>query len=170
MERKFSLREDEVPGINLSFEWVKDVLNEQIRSVDSLDNKLVALFSVATVVFGLGLSLVVDNPRFSLSLLISSTWGVVALLSYSLAAILSSIAIWARYYERLRNPIKVRESYWDMTPLEFKVNILTHLEDAYASNQKKLLLKGWILRCLVPLLAIEVFSLVLLLFSLLARF
>ena len=40
---------DNPPGLDLSFDWVKDVLDKQSASCDALDNKAVTLLTLATL-------------------------------------------------------------------------------------------------------------------------
>lgn len=48
------IKPESVPALDLSFDWVKDVLSKQCADVDAIDNKAITLFSVATAIVGLG--------------------------------------------------------------------------------------------------------------------
>jgi len=69
-----------VPSIDLAFEWVKGVLNDQSHTGDVLDTKGTNLFSVATLVLGIGISagiLAVGKVE-----LVSFIFGGLSLISY----------------------------------------------------------------------------------------
>jgi hypothetical protein len=44
------------PSLDLAFEWVKDVLNDQSRTADALETKATTLFSVATLILSIGIA------------------------------------------------------------------------------------------------------------------
>lgn len=147
------------PSLDLAFEWVKGVLNDQSHTGDVLDNKGNNLFSVATLVLGIGIS---AGVLFAGTVgLISFILGGLSLLSYGWV-IGFAFEVWRlRSYETLDNPTVIREWYWDMEPPEFKMELLSHLEDAYNANENTLSKKAKAVRCLIIATTAEVIFLVL---------
>jgi len=151
------------PSLDLAFDWVKNVLDEQGHMIDGLDAKAATLFAVATSIIGLGLGISMSVLRLPLMVLFSSVFGWLVFISYGFIAVLSVLTLWVRSFEALRNPIIIRQWYWDMPNSKFRFEILAHLENAYSTNEKTLFLKGWVTRLLVPIVALEALFLVLLL-------
>jgi|GEM_PF-6509398 len=161
------IKPESVPALDLSFEWVKDVLSKQCADVDAIDNKAITLFSVATAIVGLGLGIPIGTSTLPLKYFISSPLGWISVFSYAVVAILTVYSLWVRTFETLDNPVTIREWYWQLTPFQFKINILTYLEDSFEQNQSKLKRKGLAVRLMIPAIAIEtVFLLLLFVFSL----
>ncbi len=124
-----------IPSLDLSFELVKNVLNDQSHQMEYLDNKSFNLFSVATVVLGIGISAGI------LSLEGEIVWyvylfGSLSLLCYLLCVWFSYLSWELRGIVTLDNPKIIRESFWDLEPEKFKVELLSHYEDAYDSNEE----------------------------------
>ena len=148
-----------VPSIDLAFEWVKGVLNDQSHTGDVLDTKGTNLFSVATLVLGIGISagiLAVGKVE-----LVSFIFGGLSLISYGWVIGFTFEAWRLRNYETLDNPTIIREWYWDMEPSQFKMELLSHLEDAYRANETTLSKKAKAVRSLIIATTAEVIFLVL---------
>ena len=144
------------PSLDLAFDWVKGVLYAQTQTADALDTKAATFFSIATVVLGVGTSLTfsqtnsVPVPALALSAL--------AMLLYVKLAWFAVQALRVRRYERLNNPADIRKYYWDMEPHRFKIEILTHMEEACERNQSVLESKASAVRKLPGLLGMQVVS------------
>lgn len=154
-----SLLDEELPSLDLSFEWVKGVLYDQKRSVDSLDTKATTLFSVATVIIGIAIGFGLFELHQELTA--RTLWGSITLVAYIGVVICTILATKVRSYETLDNPETIREWYWDMSPKQFKLEILSHLEDSFKYNDEKLKEKAQAVRCLIPLIGAEVIFLLL---------
>ncbi len=147
------------PSLDLAFDWVKNVLNSQCEASDILESKATTLFSMSTAVLGIGVSagiLAFEDVGF-----VTYFFGALALASYGWVFGYSISAIQPRKFEKLDNPITIRERYWDMTPSQFKVELLSHIEDSYLKNDLNLRKKANAIRWLVVATAAEVFFLVL---------
>ena len=82
---------------------------------------------------------------FTLSLaqlkIAANAWFFVSLILYGLLAIIAVFSLLSQTIN-LRNPITIREYYWDKQPEDFKMDILTHMEDSFTQNKRpKLILK-----------------------------
>jgi hypothetical protein len=154
------------PSLDLSFEWVKNVLNEQSRAADALESKATTLFSVATVILGLVISAGVLSLHNTINLP-AIIFGALTLISYGWAIGFSIAGIRLLRYETLDNPVTIREWYWDMQPSQFKTELLTHMEDSFSKNELKLKSKAKAIRWLIFAMSAEVmFSAFLLAFTL----
>jgi hypothetical protein len=149
------------PALDLAFDWVKNVLAEQGHAADALDSKATTLFSVATIILGLGVSAGILSLK-SLDLA-SLIFGGFVLSSYGFVIGYTFAAIKLRRFETLDNPIEIRKWYWDMEPSQFKIELLTHLEGSYSRNEAVLIEKAKAIRYLIVATASEVLFLVALL-------
>lgn len=147
------------PSLDLAYEWVKDVLDKQSNTADVLDTKATNLFTVASLILGIGISAgilaleKVNIPAYTL--------GGLSLIGYSFVATFTFFAWSLRSYETLDNPVIIREWYWDMEPTQFKVELLSHLEGAFANNESKLNKKAKAIRVIIVATTFEILSLVL---------
>lgn len=147
------------PSLDLSFEWVKGVLDKQCKTADILDTKGTNLFMVASLVLGIGISAGVLILKESN--ILPYIMGGLSLIGYVFVAIFTFRTWSLRDYQTLDNPITIREWYWDMQPTQFKIELLSHLEDAYSHNQKRLSEKATAVAVVIAATAFEVISLIL---------
>ncbi len=152
-------KEQNLPSLDLAFEWVKGVLDKQSNNADVLDAKGTMLFTVASLVLGIGVAagvLVLQEPK-----ILAYVLGGLALIGYSFVALFTFLVWSLRDYQTLDNPISIREWYWVMEPTRFKIELLSHLEDAYTHNQKKLSEKAKAIKGVIVATTFEVLSLIL---------
>ena len=149
------------PSLNLAYDWVKGVLGKQSHTADALDTKTATLFGVGTAIFSLGLGIPLTNPDLSFSKMLSSPLAWVVIISYACVAVFAFIALWVRRYMDLDNPITIREYYWSLDEQQFKLELLSHLEDAFQDNEILLVRKASMTRLIIPAVAIEALFLVL---------
>ena len=101
---------EETPAsLDLAFDWVKNVLIEQSHVADALETKATTLFSVATVILGLGISagvLSLHGVHLSLQSLV---FGGLTFSSYAFVIGFAIAALRLRRYETLDNPIVIRK-------------------------------------------------------------
>jgi len=158
MAKKTNVRAGTPQSLDLAFNWVKDVLINQSHMADILDGKATTLFSVATVILGIAISAgVLSAKEVHLGSII---FGGLALVSYGWVIAFTFGAIKLRRYETLDNPIEIRKWYWDMSPVKFKTELLSHLEDSYTNNERNLAGKANATRWLIVATAAEVLCLV----------
>lgn len=151
--------QNQMPSLDLAFEWVKDVLDKQSHSADILDTKGTTLFTVASLILGIGISagiLALKETNVFVYIL-----GGLSLIGYGFVAAFTFLAWSLREFRTLDNPIIIREWYWDMEPKQFKIELLSHLEDSYTHNQDKLNEKSKAIRGIIVATTFEVISLVL---------
>lgn len=147
------------PSLDLAFEWVKDVLINQSNASDSLEGKAMTLFTLATAILGVGVSAGVLSSSGKIPLA-SIIFGAFSLAAYGFVIGYALVAIRLRRFETLDNPITMREWYWDMEPLQFKMELLSHLEDSYKRNETNLSEKALATRLLIVATAAQVVFLV----------
>jgi len=160
VNEKSDIWTDSPPSLDLAFDWVKNVLTDQSHVADALEAKANTLFSVATVILGIGISAGVLSLHRTYVNPISIAFGALTLISYGFVIGFAISTMRLRRYETLDNPIKIREWFWDMKPTQFKIELLTHLEDSYIKNETILAEKAKTKRWLVATTAAEVIFLV----------
>lgn len=151
--------QNKIPSLDLAFEWVKDVLDKQSHSADVLDTKGTTLFTVASLILGIGIS--AGILALKETNVLAYILGGLSLLGYGFVATFTFLAWSLREFRTLDNPIIIRKWYWDMEPKQFKIELLRHLEDAYTHNQNKLIEKSKAIRIIIVATTFEVVSLVL---------
>lgn len=143
----------------MAFDWVKGVLYDQSRAADALDTKAAAFFSIATLVLGVGISLIFVQtgsvPTAALA------FSVVAMTLYLAVVVFAVRALGVRGYDTLDNPETIREFYWAVEPTQFKTELLVHMEEAYKRNETSLATKDAAVRVLPYLAGPQALSIVL---------
>ncbi|MDO8531263.1 MAG: hypothetical protein Q7T26_03700 [Dehalococcoidia bacterium] len=158
MEEKKAQR---IPSLDLAWDWVKDVLEEQVKSAEFYSNKAIQIFSFATAVAGIAIPLRLKEPLQSIQFIPDSLSTLIALAAYILVSGFTLTLLWGKDLTLLRNPITMREDFWNLEPQDFKVQILTHMEDAFTENAKILRTKTWMLRGVIASSATEILFIIL---------
>lgn len=151
---------EQIPSLDLAWDWVKNVLDEQVRSAEFYSNKAIQIFSLTTAVTGFAIPFSLKELPQRLQLTPDKSFMLFALAAYVLTSIFTLVLLWGRNLTILRNPITIRESYWDLQPQDFKIETLTHIEDAFTDNQKILGHKTWMLRGIIFFAAIDILFIV----------
>lgn len=139
------------PSLDLVFDWVKDVLCDQVNDARHLLGRQTTIFSVATGILGFAIPLILTQLKVNYLYLLPIA---IIYLLLSLATIFSLIPI---EIDDLRNPIMLRqEDFWGFEQLNFKMEILTHMEDAYTDNRHKIVFRGRCILASLLLLFLEV--------------
>ncbi len=150
------------PSLDLSFDWVKDILYHQKKLAEEYNAKLVTLLSVATGVLGIGVPFGVKILEDAFKPWSGSFIAIlVALVTYVLIAILAVIGFWMRNYHVLDEPVIIREDFWKLTPWKFKEQILVHVEKAYELNNHALKWRVLPTQAVIVLVSVETLSLTL---------
>jgi hypothetical protein len=151
------------PSLDLAFDWLKDVLVDQEKTSETYNNRVMLLFSAATAILGIGIPLGLGQDFHLLkSPLSQEGWLlVVSIIAYGICSITTIVGVWPRKFLKLDNPITIREEFWDLSPEDYKTQILTHTEDAYTNNNIQLKWKTRAIYSLIFWLTIETICLVL---------
>jgi hypothetical protein len=144
------------PSLCLSFDWLKDVLENQIQDARFLTDREISVFTIASAIIGFAIPLALTELKISVNL-----WFYTSVGFYGLLVLLLIYSLFQKQMDDLKNPVIIRESYWDMKPEEFKMELLTYMEDAYADNKKVINLKRRVLNAIIGLTGVEVVSLIL---------
>lgn len=160
-----SIKESEKPppSLDLAFDWVKGVLYDQKEVTRELFTRLAALFSIATLVLGVGLPVMLSQlsaafkPDWSAQFILA----VVAVVMYCFVSIVAAIGFWPRLYTTLDDPATIKKSFLHLSPWKFKQQILIHVEKAYVSNEKSLRWRQMAMKAIIILVPIETMALAL---------
>jgi hypothetical protein len=151
-------------SLDLSFEWVKNTLEDQVEDMRYLYGKSVTIFTVSSAITGFALPLALTVLRIAFD-----GWFFISLGLYGLLALIAIFSILPQTITTLRNPITIRESYWDMNNNEFKMEILTHMEDAFTENKTKIIIKSYVVLAMTSIMALDVISIILFIWRGVAR-
>ena len=145
---------DEFPSRDLTFEWGRTAPGDLGKVADSIDTKTLGVFASASLIIGVATSLSSDIMLdWYLPLL------VVSLGSYLMILVMSVWGLWATTFPGPPSPSIIRKYYWKLQPEEAKTHYWQHLEDDYDKVYSKVLWKGNFLKASVPLLGVEVSTL-----------
>ncbi len=135
---------------------VKDTLENQVDDMRYLYGKSVTIFSVASAIIGFAVPFSLTQLKLAVN-----GWFFVSLVLYGLLAIIAVFSLLPQSITTLRNPITIREEYWDMENVQFKMEILTHMEDAFTENKTKIKIKTYVLLAMTTIMALDVVSIIL---------
>lgn len=131
--------------LDLIFDVVKSEPERQLATVDSLDTKAFALFSVASVLIGL--------TAFATRI---SQWLLVATLgAYLIAAGLCVFAVRIRKWHMNRSSALLYEEFWDSPPDAIKHAMVARIAADYPANTKMLKWKSAGIRWALRFVALE---------------
>ncbi|MFC1860731.1 hypothetical protein ACFLYL_00395 [Chloroflexota bacterium] len=144
------------PSLDLSFEWLKNTLEDQVQDMRYLYGKSVTLFSVASAIISFAIPLALTQLRIT-----TNCWFFVSTGLYALLTIIVISSFIQQKITTLRNPITIREWYWDMKTSEFKMEILTHMEDAFTENERRIVIKSYVILAMTSIMALEIIFIIL---------
>ena len=160
-----SSEEETATTLDLVYELVRDVLPYQERTAATIDGKAIALFTVASLVVGIGVPVVLGQLQSAGSWM---TWfAALPAAAYLAVVVAAYVALRPRAWGTVNNPMGIRNPLAYLAPQDFKEKILDRTEEAFEANRKQLEGKSRALKWLVPAVAVEV-ALVLLWVSLVA--
>jgi hypothetical protein len=139
--------------IDVIYDHLKDVAEQQLGDQASIDGKVVQVFAVASVVVGLSginAASAAANPGLVTALLL------VGLGAYLAVAVVSATELWTREFKTLRFGATLWENEWDVPPEEVKVAVIEKAGPAYEHNRKKIQAKGALLAWALMLTGVEV--------------
>jgi hypothetical protein len=150
-------KEPTSPSLDLAFDRVKGVLYDQKHMAAEYSTRIATLFSVATAVLGIGLPIGLSklstpfNPAWTVHFVLA----MVAILFYLIVVAVTVYGFWLRPFDTMDDPIKIRKEFWDLSPSEFKVQILAHIENAYTQNATNLKRRAYATQSLIVLVSIQ---------------
>ena len=146
---------DEFPSRDLTFEWGRIAPEELGKIADAIDTKLLGVFAAASVIIGVTTALVQD-----INIGYPGIPFAVSFVAYALILVFSLWGLWPRQFPGPSSPKMLREHYWKLKPDKAKAHYWGHKEKQYNLIYPKVRLKGRLLSCAVPLLGVEVVSLI----------
>jgi hypothetical protein len=156
------IKTEEIPGLDLSYELLKDTLSKQYAESHSLDNKAISIFTISAAIIGLGLVIPLGTSFLPIKDFLCSVFGWLSLGCFITTSVSAVTALWCREYITLDNPQIIREEYWELPSHKFKIEMLLHIEDYHPQNQHNLMIKGKAIMLMVPAAALQAIFLVLL--------
>ncbi len=140
-------------GIDQAFEWVKDVLQKQLRTAEIMDSKATVLFTVGTAIIGAGATVGIDKIKWDNP---ASFWaGISALIIYVLVVVLSGLTIWPRPFETLDKAKDIESDWIGLPERRFKRLMIEYIAQEEIENEKHLRWKTMPVRLLIPFVGAE---------------
>jgi phosphoglycerol transferase MdoB-like AlkP superfamily enzyme len=126
------------PTLNFLFDVMRDAPERQIHDQESLDAKMVAVFTAASVVIGLaGISNVKSGGKWYVNALL-----IAAVLAYLLTAVFAFFHLRTVKFRRSLQADVLWQEYWNEPVSEIKHALLQDISEAYAFNKGVLHSKG----------------------------
>jgi hypothetical protein len=125
------MADQDVPSDSLDFifDYTKGAPDIQLEDIASLDNKMVQIFSAASVIIGLGgISSSAGHP--------ASAWFIAfAVLAYVGVGIAALVHLRGRELRRSRHADALWQRLWNHSVTDIKHSLVQDIADAYAHNK-----------------------------------
>ena len=144
---------------DLTFEWVRNSPERLSEIANALDSKIINVFSISCLIIGV-ITALSRSLRWNLTIIPF----VVACISFILILVFSLLGIRPQWLFNVDSPRIIREDYWELAPDEAKKKYWEWVERDFDDNLKVVKLKGFVLKLIVPLLAMETILLMVWLF------
>ena len=151
----------EYPSMEITYEWGRAAPEQLSKEADALDTKIIGLFAAASIIIGVVATLAKEF-RLNWTLLPFAVAGI----SFLVIFVRSMWVLRAYQFLVADDPKILREDWWILEPYQVKQKYWASIERAFAKNYKAVNAKGRALQLIVPLLALEVISLIVWLFLL----
>jgi hypothetical protein len=122
-------RELDGPTLDLLFELTRHAPEVQLRNVDSIDTKIVQVFSVSSVLIGLASLRGVHHQTVAGILL------GIAVVAFLFVAYYVLRTLWATRFRILISPTQLWRDYWADSPDSIKHAVVADIADGYAQNE-----------------------------------
>ena len=152
------------PSMDVTYEWGRTASEKLSNEASALDTKIIGLFATASIIITVA-SAVAKELKIDWTL----TPFVIAGICFIIVFGKSFWALRATKFVVATSPIILKEDWWVLEPDMVKIKYWKHIEDAFTKNYTSVDSKGRTLQLILPLVALEVVSLLVWLF-LLCRF
>jgi hypothetical protein len=118
--------------LDFIFDFVKDAPERQLHDAEMLDNKIIQILSVASIIIGLvgfGVGKISLNHTAEIAPLI------VAILAYIVVVCLSIIHLKAISFRRSLHADELWQEHWDENVVDIKHDLVADIGEAYGHNK-----------------------------------
>jgi hypothetical protein len=140
--------------LDFIFEYIKGAPEIQLKDVELLDNKVIQILSVTSIIIGL-IGLVIEKGIVGIMALTSL---VIALIAYIVIVILSLVHLKAIEYRRSIQADQLWDTFWDDDITDIKHSLVADIRDAYIYNKEQIIKKRHLLFSIIICAAIEVIA------------
>jgi hypothetical protein len=151
--------ENKYPSRDLTYEWGRTAPEQLSKVADTLDAKILGVFSVACIIISV-ITALANKIQLSVGLIPF----IIAFISFIIILVKSLLVIRPQRFFVADSPKILREDFWKLEPEEAKKRYWEHLENDFEANYEKVKTKGHTLSWTTKLLAIETISLIVWLF------
>jgi hypothetical protein len=141
---------------NIFFEWGRTAPEQLSKIADGLDTKIISIFTAAAIIVGV-MAALVGKIRFDATLIPF----VIALICFTVILVKSLSAFSLHWFYVADNPHILKEAYWILEPEDAKQKYWEYVEEDFDNNYKSVKSKWQALQLTIPLLGLEVASLML---------
>ncbi len=149
------MTQENLPSMDLTYEWGRTAPEQLSKEASSLDTKIFSILVAANIIIGVMVALV-GKIRFDLTLVPFSIASI-AFLTIFIKSLLSYRTRWLYVCD---SPKILEEDYWEREPDETKRIYWEFLKEDFENNLEVVKIKGQTILLTIPLLAIEVISLI----------
>ncbi|MDD4876935.1 MAG: hypothetical protein PHQ86_07400 [Dehalococcoidales bacterium] len=139
-------------SLDFIFEYTRNAPELQLKDVEALDNKVIQILSVASVIIGL-IGFVIGKANINVLSLIAL---LIALLAYIVLAIFAFIHLKSTNFRRSGQADTLWDEFWSDDVKSIKHSLVADISKAYAFNKTLINKKARTLLCVVIFAAVEV--------------
>ena len=143
------------PSRDLTYEWGRMAPEQLAREADGIDTKILGIFATATIIIAVMTALATD-VRLDYTFI---PFGL-AFICFALVFVRAFWSLRVHLMFVADSPRVLREDYWPLQPEKAKQQYWEYVEKTFDDNLKVIIAKGQALRFIVPLTALEVFTLI----------
>jgi len=143
------------PSMNIFYEWGRTAPEQLSKVADALDTKIIGIFATACLIISVTAALAKQ-----ICLNVSSIPFAVALVCFAIILIRSLLVLRGRRFFVANDPHILKEDYWVLQPNEAREEYWNYIEQNFDVNYSLVHVKGQVLQWIVPLLGVEVISLI----------
>jgi len=140
---------------DLTYEWGRTAPEQLSKVADSLDTKILGVFSVACIIISV-ITAIANKIQLDMGLIPF----IIAFTSFIVILVKSLLVIRPQWFFVADSPKILREDFWKLEPEEAKKKYWEHLESDFEANYDKVNIKGRTLHWTIILLATETIALV----------
>lgn len=145
---------NDFPSLELTYKHIEGVLGEQARVSEVLSNKAALIWTAATAILGIVVTLVLNSGSVSFS-----DWAISlfysAVVIYLIITLYSFIVTFPYHIGGISNPDKIWDYFATLPRERFMVDMISHIGKRYKTNRTLLEIKGDLVRTMLPALLLQ---------------
>ena len=153
-EKNNDLNSKEYPSMDITYEWGRQTPEQLSREASLLDTKIIGILASASIIISL-ISIKITAITLDLTIIPLA----IAFISFLVIFGMSVWALKGRSFSIADDPEILQNEYWKLSPREAKITYWKYVIKYFKLNYSAFHIKSRVLRCIVPILGVEVITL-----------